>query len=359
MPTQKGGTDQESVTQDKDSGADKNKTAAVNPRNAAIEAMAAKTVERHRAEQAQAEEQGLTYEEKDEQEGAPAEAEETPPVKAEKAAAAVEEEDDFLFEQDGKKVVKLKVNGEERLIPASEAKVILQKNVAADARLQEAAKQRRELEARERAVQAREADVQAQALKLKTTATPSADAGDPDLDKSAEELADSLLTGTKEEVTARLKTVLKTTRQAQAPVIDQKALVKQTAELVSAETAERRKNEELGTAIKQFETDFPEIAADPALFAYADRVTDLVREEHPDWTPAQIMTESGKRTTAKFAPAAPAAGDPPASRDRQERKEKLRPLPASRAGKQVREAAPERTRPSDVVADMRKARGQA
>ncbi len=366
MPTPKGGADIESVTQDTDDTEKSRKTPPVNPRDALIEGFAAKVSARHVEEQAEAKANGLpgTAEETEAEGETPDESgakEQVPAAKAEPAdkevPGAVEDPlAGFVVKQDGKLVVKLKVDGVERTISTDEARAMLQKNVAADARLQEAARLRRDLDTRAAAIQAQEADLKQREAKLKLQPPP-VDAGDPDLDADAEGLANALLTGTAQEVTAKVKTVLTKTRQAiKAPEIDKKQLVTEVVQTVNASQRADAMKVQIQTDLQKFETDFPEIKADNKLNALADAISDDVKTEHPDWSLSQILAETGNRTREFVKAKAPT---PPPPVNRQARKEQLRPMPQSRAGTPPAKEEERPTTPAQTLAEIRKSRGQA
>lgn len=363
MPTPKGGADGKSVTQDKDGAVANDKTPPVNPRNALIEGFAAKVSARHVADQTKAIEEGSVV--LDDEPGA--EPETVPSGAAKDDTGAVAPAGDkevpgagadplagFVFIQDGKAVVKLKVDGREQTISADEARTILQKNVSADARLQQAAQLRKDLDARAATIQAREADIATREQKLKSQ-LPQADAGDPDLDADADGLANTLLTGTEAEVAAKLKTVLKKTRQAPAPV-DKKAIVTEVVQTVTAAQQQTSLKEAIRKDLDKFDTDFPEIKADKKLSAVADAISDEVKTEHPDWSFAQILAESGNRTREFVKPT---KADAPGAVNRQARKDSLRPMPSARAATPGKKEDVKPMTPADIVAEQRRARGQA
>jgi hypothetical protein len=356
MPKNKNAApDDENVTQTNDETVETKKTAPENSRQAAIDAIAEKVSARHRDEQQKAIDEGLAAktDEQDPEEGADAPAAEA--EEQEEAGAAPEVEDPlsgFAVIKDGKPVVKLKVDGQERFIPLEQARAVLSKNEAADARLREAARQRQEIEARERALQAREAEVNARAQKLGTQ-PPDTDAGDPDLKTEAKKLANKLLTGTEDEVAETLVTVL-TPRQAKAPVVDPKAIAKEVRQELTAEQAQ----EKLVESLKKFEEDFEDIAKDPVLYAAADVISDQVKAENPTWTTDQILSETGKRTRERFGQPRPAVTTT-ATVNRQERKNNLRPLPQARVAAQAKPTEERPMTPAEVVREQRRARGQA
>lgn len=259
---------------------------------------------------------------------------------------------EFLVVTDGKAMVKLKVDGVERLVPLDAARATLQKHEAADKRLQAAAEQQKVLAAREAALQAKEAELLSRTTK--TSQLPSQDADDPNLDEEARELAYSLLNSTEDEVAASLKKVLQ--RRQATPAVDVEAIVNRAAQTAELRAAERTEQERVQMGWQQFQKDYPDIAADAQLLVVADRLTDGIAAEHPEWGPAQVMAEAGERTRTWLKGVAPAASSQPS--DRQKMKETLRPMPQSRTGR-IPSKEPEKPKtPAEILAEVRKARGQ-
>lgn len=253
---------------------------------------------------------------------------------------------------DGKAMVKLKVDGKEELMPLETARATLQKHEAADRRLQQAAEQAKDLQRREAALQAREAEVLAKLSK--PVSHPPEDADDPDLDEEMKQVAHSILNSTEDEIAATLKKVL--TRRQATPAVDVDEIVSKAAQTAEQRVVERSRAEGVAQGWQQFQATYPDIASDPRLFAVADKMTDDIAAEHPEWAPAQVMLESGKRTKEWVASFAPAPEPKPS--DRQKAKEQLRPMPQSRTGR-VPAAEPEKPKThADILAEVRKARGQ-
>jgi len=107
------------------------------------------------------------------------------------------------------------------------------------------------------------------------------------------------------------------------------------------------------------------VAADPDLYAFADRKTTAIAEEHPEWDPAQVMLEAGKQTrewvaklSGKTAPTTSSAVADIAKR--QQLKQKLTPMPQARSARPAPLEDPNADdSPADYMAAIRKARGQA
>lgn len=353
----------------------------VNPRNAIMDAMDARIDEQRLAEMGELtlpeseespfDEAQLRGEEELEPGLQTQEAMHQPaPEQKDELPAALQDDPlaDYIV-MDGKAAMfRTKVDGQDRLIPLETARATLQKHVAADIRLQQAAKERKDLEAREEAIRQNEAALNAR-INSKSNSPPSVDSdvSDQDLRKEAQAVVNTLFTGSEDEAVEGLTAFLGKSRQARGPQVDQTEVINQAVARAKAELLADREREalvvkqkDLNTGFEKFSNDYPEIVGDVNLFRYADGMTDTIEAEHPEWAPSQIMAEAGVRTRAwieSLKGPAPAAKDP-APNDRHNRKRNLTPMPKARSAVQQRqqEAPPET--PASIIAEMRGARGQ-
>ena len=108
---------------------------------------------------------------------------------------------------------------------------------------------------------------------------------------------------------------------------------------------------ELEDAVKSFNDSYPDIAESEELRAIADRKTITLTQENPDWTPSQIINAAAEHTREW-------AGTSIESNSRFNRKQKIVRQPKSvRASSNNSQASAPLT-PSEIVEEMRKARGQ-
>src|ERR1700683_3634470 len=112
---------------------------------------------------------------------------------------------DYVVRVDGKPMFKTLVDGKEQLIPLDRARTQLQKHLAADIRLQQAAEQKRQLDAREQSIRNVEAT-----LKTRSAQPVAPVVDDTSLDKEAVELVRSLVSEPEGKAAARLAKTLKT-----------------------------------------------------------------------------------------------------------------------------------------------------
>ena len=285
---------------------------------------------------------------------APAEVE--PGDAAAKDAPADPLADYIVVGTDGKPAMRLKVDGKEKLVPLDAARAQLQKGDAAEVRLQQAAELRKQLTAKEQELTAREAKLKSQ------PSIPPVAADDPSLDAEAQDVVNSLLTDDPAVAAKKLKGVLVKVRQAATPSIDETAIINKAVQATRQTIADDNTKTNLVSGLKKFQTEYSDIAKDPQLERIADGMTTTIAEEHPEWTPEQVMLEAGKKTREwlqGLTGTAPAS-KPNLAEVRRDRKETLRPLPAQRSTRPAPQAkTPVVDTPKSIVEEMRKARGQA
>ena len=275
---------------------------------------------------------------------------------------------DYIVMDGEAAMFRTKVDGEDRLIPLESAKAQLQKHVAADVRLQQVAKERKELEAREEAIRQNEAALSAK-LSSQETSPPSevtSDVSDQDLQREAQAVVKTLFTGSEDEAVESLTALLGKTSQARGPSVNPDEVVSQAVAAARAERAAEREREaleakqkDLNTGFETFSEEYPEIVGDINLFRYADGMTDTIAEEHPDWAPSQVMHEAGVRTR-EWISTLKGEEKPadPTPNDRHNRKRNLKPMPQTRSAVQEREQEAPLETPASILEDMRNARGQ-
>lgn len=287
------------------------------------------------------------------------------PAKTEPSAETIDPLKDLVVIQDGKPMLKTKVDGVERFLPLDKVQQSAQKLEAADSRLQQASETLRSVKVREDQVRLQEA-----ALSVRTT-QPSlpviTDADDKaNVEKDAQRLAKALITGTEGEITGVLTEVLTKNRQASQPAIKVDELVKQTAAQVKKTMVVENQQQALATGFQKFQTDFPDIAKDPGLYKYADGLSEKVGDEHPNWTPEQIFAETGRLTREWVAgltgkPVVPVVipATPDTTSRRAQTKQTLRPMPSSRIERVATNEPTVEDTPASIISELRKARGQA
>lgn len=277
---------------------------------------------------------------------------------------------DYIVMVDNKPMLKNKIDGEEKLVPLQDAQAQLQKQIAGDIRLQQAARRNKELDEREEQIRQNEAAL-AQKLKEAQASPPSdppdLDVSDQDLDNEVRQVVEGLFSGTEDQAVEHLTNLVRKTRQAETPRIDPKevaeqavAAARQELEAENARKAAAELERAQVKAFKDFEIEFKDVLADEKLFRYADSLTEDLGLEHPDWTPHQIMTEAGKQTREWVESLkTPTSEQEPQPSDREVQKQNLTPMPQAHTGSPPKEEPEPEQTPGSYLDDLRKSRGQA
>jgi hypothetical protein len=266
---------------------------------------------------------------------------------------------EYVVRDNGKAMFKTVVDGKVHLVPLDKARAQLQKHLAADIRLQQATERQRGLDAREVAIRTTETQLRQRAAQ--PVVQPMDDAA---LERESTELVRSLVSQPEAVAAKRMAETLKKIRTA-APQIDVNAVARQASTLARQEIAAEDNVKALSSGLQDFTRDYPDISADPDLFALADRKTNAIAAEHPEWTPGQVMDEAGKQTREWVAGI---SGKPVVRKDpksptlpnnRQLVKQTLKPMPQARSARPAQVVDETGTSPSDALAEIRKSRGQA
>lgn len=261
---------------------------------------------------------------------------------------------DYVVRVEGKPMFRTVVDGQEKLIPLETARAQLQKNLAADKRLQQAWELKQQLDAREATIRQTEET-------LRSRSHPAAQATSVDDRKLAGDLVRSLVSEPEDKAAEKMAEAFGRIRQASAPGLDIGAVTKAAREEAQRTFAAEREKEALGNGFTQFTKDYPDIAGNSELFTLADKKSEVIAAEHPEWKPHQIMDEAGRQTrawmqsmgvTSKVAAAKAVSGN-------QQRKQNLVPMPQARtAAPAPRAASEDESSPQAQLAEIRKSRGQ-
>ena len=254
---------------------------------------------------------------------------------------------------DGEKwLTKIKVNGEEVDVPFDSLKSSHQKDKASQEKFQSAAIKERELFYREQQIQ--------EQLKQLNSQPPTKDVEQEeetsDVDDIVEKYHEALFQDDAAEAAKLLRTLANSGRsnatQNVEEVVNQAILSHEAKKKAEREHIERAAYQaELEDAVKSFNDSYPDIAESEELRAIADRKTITLTQENPDWTPSQIINAAAEYTRDW-------AGISLESNGRVNRKQKIVKQPKSvrASANSSKESVP--LTPSEIVAEMRKARGQ-
>ena len=255
--------------------------------------------------------------------------------------------------------LKIKVDGVETEIPIDQAKAVIQKNLAADKRLNDATLKQKQLNDWEQQLVQREQALQALPTTDGTATDGTATTGEPaqeDTKELIQTAVDKLYDGDTDEAVDALSKVME--GRSNATPIDPEQIVQQA---VSAMTHQARKQEyqnDVTQGKQKFAKEFKDIADDPILFSVADDLTLQLIPQHPDWTPTQVIMEAG-RQTREWADKLRGAGG--GSSSRAERKAQLQSLPRSNGSMAYQPPKPDNGPKTsvEIIKQMKEQRGQA
>lgn len=268
---------------------------------------------------------------------------------------AVEPEKGEDPDTDPEDMVTIVVDGEERQVSRSkiyeQGVRTMQKESAADKRLAEAAERVRQADLYAAQSLARvEAQLRA-SQQEKNQGEPLSKKQDVDVKTRARKIIASILDGTEEEAAEALAEAM-AGRSDPTPQVDTGSIVQETTKRVQRQIEHTQ-------ALRDFRTNFNDIADDPHLYNMADQETLKVHQEHPDWGLTDILNEAGSRVRkwVKSKTTVPSSADAERAAKLARKSAIDNPKAASaRAPVAVEEKPPSR---SDIVASMRKARGYA
>ena len=279
---------------------------------------------------------------------------------------------EFIVMHDGEPHMKARVHGVDKLIPMSKVQAQTQKLEAAEITLEQASILTKDLAQREQWIRQNEASLKTRMDDLAATPLPPVDSGaiDEQILDEAKDIVSSMFRGDEDDAAAKLATLLKRSQApaSPAPAIDTTLIANQAAATAISTMTEMDKQKDSIAGLEKFTESYPEIMADKHLYRVADNWTDIIEEEHPDWTPTQVMLEAGARTEkwlnkqrgktppGDLPPAVPASQDP----NRQERKDNLVRIPNPALGAVSPHGVTEEPvqTPSDIMAEIRESRGQ-
>lgn len=250
--------------------------------------------------------------------------------------------------QDTTQTVKVKIDGEEKEVPLSEVVAEYQKGQTADYRLQEASRKLKGLEDKEAELTAKEAEINKnqEQIDRQTETETATDDDDAAIEEAAERLIED--GDVKPLVAAVRKVVLKElgTKGNGAP--NPQEVTRLVDERLNAE----RQRMEHSAANAQFTKDHPDIIANPRLLQLANNI--YYEKLNEGKSIGDAMAAAGKEVKELFG-----GGKPSTREEKQTRKESLSNLPVTgaRASSRADDDRPQTT--SEVIAEMRRARGMA
>lgn len=268
-------------------------------------------------------------------------------------------------EPEPEQMLKLKVNGVEQEMPISKAQALLQKNLAADQRLQQASERERVLQQRENELAALQEQLRQQQLEgqPQQPSEPEEDADtDDDLKQLISQHRQAIYDGEDDQADELMLQITKAQAGRQQPTrFDPEAIAQQTAEQVKAqldaEAEQQRQREyeaERVSAVESFKTEFSDIADDPRLFHMTDQITVEIMQDNPDMRPSEVLAKAGETVRQWMNDKGLTQSD--TMTDRQQRKQSLPRMPKPSGGAYEPPAEPKPKTPQQIIADMRAAR---
>ena len=272
------------------------------------------------------------------------------------------ESTDDIYERDGKRYMKLKVDGEEQEMDLDKIRATAQKNLAADKRLAQAAERERQLQQveqnlRQQAVALQQHMAQARSSQGDNSKPPTSGASD-DVAQLAAKAKEAIFSGDEDSLQEALVGLASAGRQqpTQSAVtpedIDRRA--RQAAQQAMAEST---RMQTLSTAASRFKDEYSDIANDPQLWRMADEYTAEIAEANPELEPYQVMKQAGEQVRA-WRDGIVGQTSTGLSDRTQRKRNSMGAVPgANRAATLGKDDPPPKTR-RDVIGDMKRQRGQ-
>ena len=268
-----------------------------------------------------------------------------------------------IWNEEGKWFTKIKVDGEEVSVPFDDLKTSHQKNKASQKRFEDAAEYGRQIQAREEQLNTYVEQLkQQQAATKQPPSQEEAAPEEPDHEVLVKQYHDALYQDDAAKAAQLFKTLTDRGRREAPATQNVEEVVNQVLGRAMAQRqAEQERqqrwayNKSLEDAIHEFQEGYPDIAGVPELRAIADNQTVILMEEHPEWTPSQIIKESAEYTRKWVGDNTKLTRD----NTRAVRKQRIVKQPkAASATSVMTDEESFSTNPTDIIQEMKEARGQ-
>ena len=257
--------------------------------------------------------------------------------------------------------VEVKVNGRTRMVPREKVEAaggidVYQKRLAAEEGMQTVADERKRLQQERQEFQQWQ---QEQMQKLQTQQQPppvqggaSARQSPPEGDSKilAQQYREALYDGDDDKADEIFAKMAAKGTQQQAAIPDPDQIAAQAVERFRKEMQKEQYEKEVAKGQQMFEEKFSDIAQDPRLYDMANAETIRLQQEHPDWSPVQIIEEAGTRIQQWAGSRGMAA-----TKDKVERKRAMN-IPRTASGRFGQAPEPQPESNSDYVSRLRKQR---
>ena len=268
-----------------------------------------------------------------------------------------------IWSDDGKWFTKIKVDGEEVSVPFDDLKSSHQKDKASQKRFEDAAAYGRQIQAREEQLNAYVGQLkQQQAARQQPPPEQEAAQEESDHESLVKQYHDALYQDDAAKASQLFKTLTDRGRGEVPATQNVEEVVNQVLGRAMAQRqAEQERqqrwayNKSLEDAIHEFQEGYPDIAGVPELRAIADNQTVILMEEHPEWTPSQIIKESAEYTRKWVGDNTKLTRD----NTRAVRKQRIVKQPkAASATSSMPDEESFSTNPTDIIQEMKEQRGQ-
>ena len=267
-----------------------------------------------------------------------------------------------IWTEDGKWFTKIKVDGEEVSVPFDDLKTSHQKDKASQKRFEDAAAYGRQIQAREEQLNAYVTQLkQQQAAQQPSPPSQEAAQEEQDHEGLVKQYHDALYQDDATKASQLFKTLTDRGRREPATQNVEEVVNQVLGRAMAQRQAEQERqqrwayNKSLEDAVHEFQEGYPDIAGVPELRAIADNQTVILMEEHPEWTPSQVIQASAEYTRKWVSDNTKLAGE----NTRAVRKQKIvkQPKAASATSVMVEEDSYP-TAPADIIQEMKEQRGQ-
>jgi len=256
-------------------------------------------------------------------------------------------------------LTKVRVDGNEIEVPFNDLQSSHQKDRASQQRFEQAAQYGRQIQSREQQLNAHIQQLQQQ---QRMQQQPSQDAAEEVEDSSdlIKKYHEALYEDDSEKASDLFKTLTDKGRVQATPNVQEvvnQEIGRQFNQM--QRQAEQQKqwayHKSLEDSVKWFESEFPDVAGASELRAIADNRTVTLTQEHPDWTPQQIIQEAAESTREW----AKSFLEPDKQNERVERKRKIVQHPKAASGSaQIGDDDLVPQTPAQIIDEMKRARGQ-
>lgn len=196
---------------------------------------------------------------------------------------------DGIYQKDGEFYFKAKVDGEEVELPYKKAIAQIQKQEAADRRLQQAVMVQRELEQERARLQQLQEQLQAQSQKAAESSQSQPPPEDGDADKRVDAIIDNLYDGNADEAKAALRELLNRQQTPPpTPTVDPTAIEQSVIQRIK----EEQRAQEQQAAIARFRSDNPDVFEDPELYSLVDQLGLHVQNSDPTLDTYQVLARA-------------------------------------------------------------------